>query len=253
VLIGTRVTAQSPTVQGKDVVGWIEAARKDGADWLRQGTVWVAQREATARFATILLGPKVAGGKSWARPGQSRYSWTWLAGRYDTDADGAISRAEFSGVPTWFDLLDRDRDGRITSVDLDWSDDAPLTKASQQARSVFGAIDADGNGHVTPEEWQEFYQQVAKDKGYVAQDDLIPLLLASKSRSFGGSLKATEEMKWKQITAFMRGDVGSWLEGPRPGAAAPNFTLATLDGARTITLSDSFGKKPVVLIFGSFT
>jgi hypothetical protein len=41
--------------------------------------------------------------------------------------------------------------------------------------------------------------------------------------------------------------------GLKAGDIAPDFTLKTLDGKETVTLSDSRGKKPVVLIFGSYT
>jgi cytochrome oxidase Cu insertion factor (SCO1/SenC/PrrC family) len=37
------------------------------------------------------------------------------------------------------------------------------------------------------------------------------------------------------------------------GDPAPNFTLADPNGKNTITLSSYQGKKPVVLIFGSYT
>jgi len=37
------------------------------------------------------------------------------------------------------------------------------------------------------------------------------------------------------------------------GDAAPDFTIKTLDGKETVTLSAFRGKKPVVLIFGSYT
>ncbi len=37
------------------------------------------------------------------------------------------------------------------------------------------------------------------------------------------------------------------------GDTAPDFTLKTLDERGTVTLSDSEGKKSVVLIFGSYT
>ena len=37
------------------------------------------------------------------------------------------------------------------------------------------------------------------------------------------------------------------------GDAAPDFTLKTLDGRGAVTLSDSRGQQPVVLIFGSYT
>ena len=37
------------------------------------------------------------------------------------------------------------------------------------------------------------------------------------------------------------------------GDLAPDFTLKSLDGPRKVTLSDFRGKRPVVLIFGSYT
>jgi len=37
------------------------------------------------------------------------------------------------------------------------------------------------------------------------------------------------------------------------GDRAPDFKLKTLDGRRTVRLSDYRGHKPVVLIFGSYT
>jgi len=52
---------------------------------------------------------------------------------------------------------------------------------------------------------------------------------------------------------MLKGEIGSLREGPAPGAQAPAFRLRTHDGKRTVSLSDYRGKKPVVLIFGSFT
>jgi hypothetical protein len=39
----------------------------------------------------------------------------------------------------------------------------------------------------------------------------------------------------------------------RVGDAAPDFKLKTKDGSREVLLSSFKGKRPVVLIFGSFT
>ena len=39
----------------------------------------------------------------------------------------------------------------------------------------------------------------------------------------------------------------------KPGDSAPDFTLRTMDGGREVTLSSYRGRKPVVLIFGSYT
>lgn len=37
------------------------------------------------------------------------------------------------------------------------------------------------------------------------------------------------------------------------GKPAPDFEIAALDGKSKFKLSDNFGKKPTVLIFGSYT
>jgi hypothetical protein len=55
------------------------------------------------------------------------------------------------------------------------------------------------------------------------------------------------------LKGLLSGEIGSMSEGPRIGRQAPDFTLKTQDGRRTIRLSDFRGKKPVVLVFGSFT
>ena len=42
-------------------------------------------------------------------------------------------------------------------------------------------------------------------------------------------------------------------KAPRAGDLAPDFTLTDVSGTRSVTLSDFRGKKPVALVFGSFT
>jgi peroxiredoxin len=42
-------------------------------------------------------------------------------------------------------------------------------------------------------------------------------------------------------------------EGPALDQQAPDFSLRTQNGNRPVHLSDFRGKKPVVLVFGSFT
>ena len=43
------------------------------------------------------------------------------------------------------------------------------------------------------------------------------------------------------------------VDGPAVGQDAPDFTLKALHGEKTVKLSSFRGKKPVVLIFGSYT
>lgn len=40
---------------------------------------------------------------------------------------------------------------------------------------------------------------------------------------------------------------------PRAGDMAPDFTLRDVTGTESVTLSDFRGKKPVALVFGSYT
>lgn len=40
---------------------------------------------------------------------------------------------------------------------------------------------------------------------------------------------------------------------PEVGSVAPNFKLKTVDGSREVDLASFKGKKPVVLVFGSYT
>ena len=40
---------------------------------------------------------------------------------------------------------------------------------------------------------------------------------------------------------------------PKAGDLAPDFTLFDVSGTESVTLSDFRGKKPVALVFGSFT
>ena len=42
-------------------------------------------------------------------------------------------------------------------------------------------------------------------------------------------------------------------QAPKAGDLAPDVTLSDISGAESVTLSDHRGKKPVALVFGSFT
>ncbi len=42
-------------------------------------------------------------------------------------------------------------------------------------------------------------------------------------------------------------------QAPKAGDLAPDFTLSDISGTKSVTLSDFRGKKPVALVFGSYT
>ena len=52
---------------------------------------------------------------------------------------------------------------------------------------------------------------------------------------------------------LMKKQVALNREAPKVGNIAPDFTLQDITGTETVTLSDFRGKKPVALVFGSYT
>src|SRR5215470_9060657 len=82
--------------------------------------------EGVRMLIAVLRGSRMGPGEGWFGPAQSRYSWKWLADHCGVDpAKGAIPRKSFRGPEALFARLDRDKDGAITPLDLDWSERNP--------------------------------------------------------------------------------------------------------------------------------
>ncbi len=222
--------------------------------WCNESIARVKDREAVRMVTAILEGSQMGPGDGWFGPGQSRYGWAWLAARYDGDGDGVITAEEFTGPPELFERLDRDRDGELQPADCDWSDASPFVKQQGQAGQWFSRIDQSSNGRITPEEWQQFFEKIAGDKGFVSRDDLRAGLFPPPPKSAGtpppGAQGPSKEVLLKGV---LSGELGSMREGPGIDKRAPDFELATEDGKRSLRLSSFRDEKPVVLIFGSFT
>ncbi len=214
--------------------------------------------EAAEMALAILAGKGAGPGAGWFHPGQSRYDWSWLAARLDADRDGVISRQEFKGPRALFERLDRDGDGQLTRSDLDWSPNSPLARQAQMATMLFRRGDTDTNGRLSREEWGALFEQAARGKDHLTPEDLRALMFPPMRRPQqrpAGKAPAGAGMpsRWLLLKAMLSGEIGSMCEGPALGERAPAFRLPTQDGKRTLSLADYRGKKPVVLIFGSFT
>ncbi|HEY7309031.1 MAG TPA: hypothetical protein VH643_06640 [Gemmataceae bacterium] len=214
---------------------------------------WLRQVEAAQMLGAIASGqPPSSGDMGWFHPGQSAYGLKWLAERMDKDGDGNISKQEFTGPDELFDRLDRDHDGRLTRADFDWSDDAPLNRQMRIVNPFFRRSDADHDEKITAAEWQEMFKKAAKGKDSLSREELHALLFPPPpppSKNPGGGMPSPQIL----LKGLFEGEIGSFHEGPSVGRLAPDFTLRTFDDTKAITLSRFRGKKPVVLIFGSFT
>jgi hypothetical protein len=210
--------------------------------------------EALEMLAAIIKGSDIGPGSGWFHPSQSRYDWKWLVARMDANRDGIITRKEFTGPSPLFNLLDRDGDGELTRADFDWSSRSRLAQQSQLATMLFRRGDSNSDGRLSRTEWKALFEQAAGAKEYLTADDLRALLFppmrpSGKAPPPGAGMPS----RWTLMKGFFQGEIGSIHEGPAIGEKAPTFRLTTHDGTQTISLSDYRGKKPVVLIFGSFT
>ena len=114
-------------------------------------------------------------------------------------------------------------------------------------------MDQNGNGRITLEEWEKAFAQATKGKKFLTQDDLADLLFPAAPTNSGTSVASAGPSRATLLKGLFSGEIGSSSEGPRLGQNASAFTLETHDKARRISPADYRGKKPVVLIFGSFT
>jgi Ca2+-binding EF-hand superfamily protein len=184
--------------------------------------------------------------------GESRYGWAWLAARFDADQDGEVTRREFTGSDEQFRRLDRNRDGVVTAADFDWSDRSPLLVTAQTASQQLNLLDKDSNGRISAEEWSETFSRIAKNKDYLTQDDLQQFLTPSSRAAQSAS--SNSGLQLQRLKAFLRGEsVHLFREAPHVCVPAPDFLLWTKDKNEQVRLSQFRGKRPVVLVFGSFT
>ncbi|MBI3866216.1 MAG: redoxin domain-containing protein [Planctomycetia bacterium] len=205
--------------------------------------------ESVRMLLAIAKGSMMGPGEGWFGPADSRFSYEWLA--RETGVEGkAIGRDDFHGKAHWFARLDRNKDGRITPDDLDWSDENPWVQQAYFINRLFRRMEPTGDGKLTREEWQAFFDKAAGGKDHLVSEDLRDALLAGVSPSFlPGDAPSPDVL----IRGLFAGEIGSLNEGPKLNEQAPDFTLKTFDGAKTIRLAELIGKKPVVLTFGNFT
>jgi len=209
--------------------------------------------EAVRMVTTILKGGKMGGDSGWFGPGLRRHDWVWLGGRCDADRDGKVVRKEFPGPDALFARMDRDRDGAVTAADLDWSPESPFLKQEAQAKQMLRGIDADGDGKVSQEEWAGLFKKLARGRDHLTAEDLRNAFFSPPKAKGQGKQKKDGPARQLLLRCLLQGDLGSPFEGPGLDEAAPDFTLPRQDGKGQISLSEFRGKRPVVLIFGSFT
>lgn len=220
------------------------------------GTDWKDRPEWAEMMISLLKGEPMRPGAGWLKPSEKKYDFTWLADLLDSDVDGQISKDEMpkdlAGAEQLFARLDRDNDGQVRLTDFDYITRQQATPPQMMSQFLFSHLDSDSNGRISSEELSDFLKEADNDKtGFLTVDDLYRDFSNAMNNSSGAGdeMPSPDEM----LAMFFRGELGTFESGPKVGDLAPDFSLPTHDGKEKITLSQVRGKRPVILIFGSFT
>jgi hypothetical protein len=248
--------ARAEDKPAKTKSGWLDPVRYLNAG--KQAIDRVKQVEFIEMAGAVVKGSDMGPNDGWFRHGsQSRYSWDWLAKQHGITPEKSIKRKDFKGPPEIFDRLDRNHDGLLKKDDFDWSPFSTYSRAAMPSGFWFRWIDTNSNGRISRDEWDAFYTKMAGKKGYVTRDDLreaLPTVPPPRRDDEPTAPPSDDEPTAAiLITGLLTGELGSPFPGPRLGMTAPDFTLPLQNGKGEITLSQFRDKKPVVLIFGSFT
>jgi Iodothyronine deiodinase/EF hand len=233
--------SSTPTNPGLSGAAILEKAWPDHPEWL-------------AMLVDILVkGERLSGSDGWFRKGVSQIRFDWKSTRlaFDTDGDGSISRAEYSGLDADFARLDRNRDGVLTAPDFDFTDQGPGAAA---ASMLFYRADKDGNGKVTRDELDALF--AATDTNGLGFLSLADFQESFDRRSPGlrGSPGGPEgPTRWSFLRTFLRKEMGPFPPGPALNETAPDFTLKRANSQDEVTLSKLVGPKPIVLVLGNYT
>lgn len=137
----------------------------------------------------------------------------------------------FSGLQTFgqerFDDADTNQDQSIDAQELESFFKGKIS-GFDQFQNLFRELDADGNGTISE---QEFANRMA------AARKLMNRRTGNRERTGDSKQRANRG----RAAALKVGD------------SAPTFKLKSLDGKSETNLASFRGKKPVVLIFGSYT
>lgn len=207
--------------------------------------------------------------------------WRYLAATYDADQDGRVTAEEHGRGPEVFARLDHDQDGALTPADFRGptpmdrllarlflmrhlsppAPDAPPgppgpPDADALARG-FAAVDADGDGRLSRAEVE---RELARPRPHSRVPPvprgvhLHAALRASVDADADGYLALDE---WQDFVAGLarapRPAPRPAPTGPRPGEPAPDFELPLRDGSGRVRLSEVLARRPVALLFGSWT
>ncbi|MEM7166129.1 MAG: hypothetical protein AAF581_11730 [Planctomycetota bacterium] len=223
---------------------------------------------------------------------QSSENTAWdVLKKHDKNGDGQIEPSEYTRGEERFRRLDTNSDGFITQSDLQDRGSRSSRRGAMAGRMLVSLADDNGDNAVTGDEWQQFLVALEPaDDGTFAVAKLLDFVPERRQRMVrrmigrldrdndGQSTVAELQTLHESVDRDGDGDLSAAEVGsgrrrgfrggapsgrnrgggapapPQAGDSAPDFTLPyATDIEKTVTLSSYAGKRPVALIFGSYT
>lgn len=225
---------------------------------------WHERPEWAEMAVSIMNNEPMGDGRGWFKPATKTFDWKWLAATFPKETEDNIIKPNELGELTEaeFKRLDHNEDGGISPHDFDWSNGNPMMKGMDMSDLVFQKLDLDFNGRVTKKELDQWFEKAGGGFDFLTMMDLRKGLNLKMPNMFEGGGKQSDQ-RLVMFRRLLNGELGSLTPGPAVGDEAPEINLPLLvrnaDHTKLV-LTDQFiklpdyrGKKPVVLIFGSFT
>lgn len=208
------------------------------------------------------------------RSGDPDKVWKFFSERHDKNADGKITLEEYARGKERFASLDRDGDKLLTRADFEGGRRRGRRRRGGATPSMLGELviraDKDGDKVVSAGEWKGFVAKIERVDltallGESAGESTLVALRKALDSNADGVLARDEVAAAHQRLDINRDGKVTALErtrraAPRRGEWAPDFTLrfvgkvkAAEKGQTRFRLSQLRGKRPVALIFGSYT
>ncbi len=207
--------------------------------------------ESVRMFLSIARGGTMDSDAGWFGPALSMFDFGALSKRWGEPTEGGFAVDALRDPKDLLDRLDRNKDGRITASDFDWSDENPWVQQSYMVNRYFRRMDGGGDGQLTVAEFEEFFDKARGENESLSFEAFRDALIGGGP---GGGFRPGDAPTIDVLLkGLATGEIGSLMEGPRPGELAPDFALPTLDGQSLVKLSSLYGEKPTVLVFGNYT
>ena len=207
-------------------------------------------------------------------------AWEMLRAHHDKNQDGKVSKEEYQRGGDKFQRLDRNKDGFLTEADFASSGRRGRRGRPDRARFrklvLARILGVNRGGSMELSKLDAWFEKMdankdgilsSKESGMGRRGRMIRILDSDQDgdvqkREIVAAAGKADTNKDGRVTGVELGarerSTRPTSRPPRPkapeaGQLAPDFTLMSLDGKKKQTLSSFRGKRPVALIFGSYT